>query len=410
MLTGINGNIGFIDNSMSTPSFKVKSNCPSTQARAAVMDMLHGKVQTPIFLPVGSQATVRALTPGDLDEIGIKMILCNAYHLYLRPGIEVIEKAGGLHRFMAWDKPILTDSGGYQIFSLSSFRNITEDGVVFRSHIDGSEHRISPEYVISLQEKLGSDIMMVLDVCPESSARKEDLTRAVAQTAEWARRCFRTHNDTGQHLFGIIQGGTDPELRTLSATEITAIDFPGYAIGGLSLGEPKATMWNIVDHTIQLMPRDKPRYLMGVGSPDDIVEGVSRGIDIFDSALPTRVARNGGLYTHDGRKNVKRSIYKEQLGPIEDLCSCFTCRNFSLAYVHHLFKCEELLAYRLATIHNLYFINKLIEDIRNAVSEGKFPEFKESFLLKYQPTDEDRRIEQKSRSLEAKRRKDSPDF
>jgi queuine tRNA-ribosyltransferase len=395
---------------MSTPSFKVINNCSSTQARTAVMDMLHGKVQTPIFLPVGTQATVRALTPGDLDEIGIKMILCNAYHLYLRPGIDVIEKAGGLHRFMAWDKPILTDSGGYQIFSLSSFRNVTDDGVVFRSHIDGSEHRISPEYAISLQEKLGSDIIMALDVCPESSARTEALTRAVAQTAEWARKCYRAHNDTGQHLFGIIQGGTDLTLRTSSAADITAIDFPGYAIGGLSLGEPKSTMWSVVDHTIQLMPRDKPRYLMGVGSPDDLVEGVSRGVDIFDSALPTRVARNGGLYTHDGRKNVKRSIYKEHLGPIEDLCGCFTCRNFSLAYVHHLFKCEELLAYRLATIHNLYFMNKLIEDVRNAISEGKFSEFKEKFLSKYQPTDEDRRVEQKSRSLEAKRHKDPHDF
>jgi queuine tRNA-ribosyltransferase len=402
--------ISEVISAMSAAPFEVKTVCPSTRARIATLDMLHGQVQTPIFLPVGTQATVRALTPGDLDEIGIKMILCNAYHLYLRPGIDVIEKAGGLHRFMAWDKPILTDSGGYQIFSLSSFRNVTDDGVVFRSHIDGSEHRISPEYAISLQEKLGSDIMMVLDVCPESSARTGDLKRAVVQTAEWARKCYLAHNDTGQHLFGIIQGGTDLTLRTSSAADITAIDFPGYAIGGLSLGEPKATMWNVVDHTIQLMPRDKPRYLMGVGSPDDIVEGVARGVDIFDSALPTRVARNGGLYTCDGRKNVKRSIYKEQMGPIEDLCGCFTCRNFSLAYVHHLFKCEELLAYRLATIHNLYFMNKLIEDVRNAISEGKFSEFKEKFLSKYQPTDEDRRVEQKSRSLEIKRHKDPHDF
>ncbi len=209
------------------------------------------------------------------------MILCNAYHLYLRPGIEIIEKSGGLHRFMRWDKPILTDSGGYQIFSLSSFRNITDDGVVFRSHIDGSEHRMSPENVILLQEKLGSDIMMVLDVCPETSAKRQDLSKAVAQTTEWARRCYQAHNDTGQHLFGIIQGGTDPELRTISATEITSIDFPGYAIGGLSLGEPKTTMWDIVDHTIALMPPEKPRYLMGVGAPDDLVEGVDRGVDIL---------------------------------------------------------------------------------------------------------------------------------
>ena len=372
--------------------------------------MLHGEVQTPIFLPVGSQATVRALTPGDLDEIGIKMVLCNAYHLYLRPGIEIIEKSGGLHRFMRWDKPILTDSGGYQIFSLSSFRNITDDGVVFRSHIDGREHRMSPENVILLQEKLGSDIMMVLDVCPETSAKTQDLSKAVAQTTEWARRCYRAHHNTGQHLFGIIQGGTDPELRTRSANEITSIDFPGYAIGGLSLGEPKATMWNIVDHTIALMPLEKPRYLMGVGAPDDLVEGVARGVDIFDSALPTRVARNGGLYTREGRRNVKRSAYEDKLGPIEESCGCFTCRNFSLAYVHHLFKCEELLAYRLATIHNLFFMNKLISDIRDAIISGKYPEFKEAFLSKYQPTDEDRRVEQKARSLESKRHKASEDF
>ena len=372
--------------------------------------MLHGKVQTPIFLPVGSQATVRALTPGDLEEIGIKMILCNAYHLYLRPGVGTIEKAGGLHSFMDWDRPILTDSGGYQIFSLSSFRQINREGVTFRSHIDGSEHRLTPESVVRLQEKLGSDIMMVLDVCPETTAKKGEVAKAVSQTTDWAERCFRAHEDTGQHLFGIIQGGTDLELRTRSANEVTAIDFPGYAIGGLSLGEAKSAMWTTVDHTIALMPEGKPRYLMGVGAPDDLVEGVARGVDIFDSALPTRVARNGGLYTRKGRINIKRSTFKDKMGPIEESCRCFTCRTFSAAYMHHLFKCEELLAYRLATIHNLFFMNQLMDDIREAVAGNRYAEFKEGFLLKYRPTDEDRRIEQKSRSLESKRHKASEDF
>lgn len=390
--------------------FSVKEYCSSTQARIADLNMLHGQIETPIFLPVGSQATVRALTPGDLEDIGEKMILCNAYHLYLRPGIEIIEKAGGLHKFMGWSKPILTDSGGYQIFSLSSFRNINNDGVIFRSHIDGSEHRISPESAVLLQEKLGSDIMMVLDVCPETTAKKMELKRAVAQTTEWAVRCYRAHKDTGQLLFGIIQGGTDPELRSLSAREITAIGFPGYAIGGLSLGEAKSTMWETVEHTIKFMPVDKPRYLMGVGAPDDIFEGVSRGVDIFDSALPTRVARNGGLYTYEGRKNIKRSTYSSDFGPIDVSCRCFTCRNFSTAYVHHLFKCEELLAYRLATIHNLFFMNKLIADIRQSISDGKFAEFKAKFLSKYKPTDEDRRMDQKSRSLDTKRKMQACDF
>jgi len=371
---------------------------------------LHGIIQTPIFLPVGSQATVRALTPQDLDEIGIKMILCNAYHLYLRPGINIIEKAGRLHQFMGWDKPILTDSGGYQIFSLSSFRNITQDGVIFRSHIDGSEHSISPEYSMLLQEKLGADIIMALDVCAEGSARKDELIKSVEYTSEWAGRCFRAHNDTGQHLFGIIQGGVYPELRRKSAQQITEVDFPGYAIGGLSLGETKSSMWDIVDYTVPLMPGEKPRYLMGVGSPEDIIEGVTRGIDIFDSALPTRVARNGALYTYRGRINVRKSLYKDSLQPIDNSCDCFTCRNFTAAYVHHLFKCEELLGYRLATIHNLFFMNKFVAEIRQSIRNGTICEFKDKFLAGYKTTDEQQRIDQKSRGFGSKRRKELADF
>ncbi len=288
---------------MAAQIFKVQATSSTSRARLAELNMLHGKVQTPIFLPVGSQATVRALTPQDLEDIGIRMILCNSYHLYLRPGIEIIEKAGGVHQFMAWDKPILTDSGGYQIFSLSSFRKITSDGVVFRSHIDGSEHHISPEYAISLQEKLGADIIMALDVCPGSTAKKEQLAAAIAYTTEWAGRCFRSHQDNGQLLFGIIQGGLVPELRKLSAEQITSIDFPGYAIGGLSLGESKASMWEVVDYTVGLMPDNKPRYLMGVGSPEDIVRRHRQGNRYIRQCFAhTSGTQRGALHTQRKEK------------------------------------------------------------------------------------------------------------
>lgn len=390
--------------------FNLIATCSSSRARLGWLSMLHGDVETPIFLPVGSQATIRALTPEDLDDIGIKMILCNAYHLYLRPGIDTVKESGGLHKFMGWNKPILTDSGGYQVFSLSSFRNIGEDGIVFRSHMDGSEHSISPESSVSMQEKLGADIIMALDVCPESSAKLADLSRAVTYTSLWAERCLQAHSNTGQHLFGIIQGGMCPDLRTLSAKQITSMDLPGYAIGGLSLGEPKTQMWQIVEHTVGLMPENKPRYLMGVGSPEDIIEGVARGIDVFDSALPTRVARNGALYTRGGRINIKRSRFKDVFEPVEKTCSCFACHNFTAAYMHHLFKCEELLAYRLATIHNLFFMQMLIEDVRDAIEAGRFSEFCSAFLAGYETTDENRRMQQKSRSLEVKREKRLSDF
>ncbi|MCX5994283.1 MAG: tRNA guanosine(34) transglycosylase Tgt [Chloroflexi bacterium] len=383
--------------------FKLLNKCGGSGARLAEMTTLHGTVPTPIFLPVGSQATVRSLTTSDLDEIGVRMVLCNAYHLYLRPGIDVIKKAGGLHRFMRWGGPILTDSGGYQVFSLSSFRKLTDGGVVFRSHIDGSEHSITPESAVSMQEVLGADIIMALDVCPGSGDAREKQERAMESTFRWAKRCRSAHRDNGQHLFGIIQGGIYPELRRAAAEQITSLDFPGYAIGGLSLGEPKTQMWEMVETTVQYMPADRPRYLMGVGSPEDIVEGISRGIDIFDSALPTRVARNGALYTSEGRKNIRRSAYREDMEPVEAGCRCFACRNYSAAYLHHLFKCEELLAYRLATIHNLFFMQKLIEQARNAIAEGVFPEFKKGFLESYKTTDEERRIEQKMAALRGKK-------
>lgn len=395
---------------MTDNHFKVVQDCSSSGARLGELTLLHGTVQTPIFLPVGTQATVRSLTPDDLEQMDIKMILCNAYHLYLRPGVEIIGKAGGLHKFMGWEKPILTDSGGYQIFSLSSFRDISEEGVSFKSHIDGSEHHITPETAIGIQESLGADIIMVLDVCPESTAKKDHLINAMGYTARWAERCLKAQKRTGQLLFGIIQGGTYPELRKQSAEQITSLDFPGYAIGGLSLGESKAEMWSTIDCTVQYMPAGKPRYLMGVGSPEDIVEGIGKGIDIFDCALPTRVARNGALFTKSGRKNLKRAYYRDKLGPVEEGCKCYTCSNFSAAYIHHLFKCEELLAYRLATIHNLYFMNKLVLDIREAIGNGNYAKFKDKFLADYQTTDEERRIDQKLRGLETKKDRNVADF
>lgn len=376
-----------------------------SHARLGELILRHGTVETPVFLPVGTQATVRSVTPQELDCIGVKIILCNAYHLSLRPGVEEIIHAGGLHKFMGWRKPMLTDSGGYQIFSLSSFRKIREEGVEFRSHIDGSAHYITPEGAIKLQEDLGADIIMALDVCPESSASSEILNSAVTLTAKWAVRCWQAHGNTGQLLFGIVQGGIDNQLRKTSAMQITEIDFPGFAIGGLSLGETKSQMWESVDAAVELLPRNKPRYLMGVGSPEDIFEGVSRGIDIFDSALPTRVARNGALFTRKGRINIKRSAFASVYGPVDPDCKCFACMNFSAAYMHHLFKCEELLAYRLATIHNLFFMNMLTEEIRSALSTGSFNTLKDDFLSGYSTTDEDRRLEQKLRSVEGKKTK-----
>lgn len=358
---------------------------------------------TPAFLPVASQGTVKTLIPEDLKEIGINIILSNTYHLYLRPGIDVIEKLGGLHRYMAWDGPILTDSGGYQVFSLARLCKITNNGVTFRSHIDGSEHNLTPEAVIELQQKLGADIIMTLDECPAIGASMAAIREAVDKTSRWAERCRKYHQGSDQLLFGIVQGGIFPELRHQSAAAITSLDFPGYAIGGLSIGEPKETTWSIVAETTPLLPPDKPRYLMGVGSPEDIIEGVSRGIDLFDSALPTRVARNGALFTAQGRVNIRKAIYRVKELPVDADCDCYTCRMFSASYLSHLFKCEELLAYRLATIHNLRFIARLMQRIEDAIRQGTFAAFKNDFLSQYQVTDEEVRLAQKKKWLNSPR-------
>jgi queuine tRNA-ribosyltransferase len=368
-------------------------------ARAGELTTAHGKVLTPVFMPVGSQATVKTLTPEDIKETGYNMILSNTYHLYLRPGIEIIKKMGGLHRFMAWDGSILTDSGGYQVFSLSALRKITDDGIKFRSHIDGSEHFLTPELAVAYQEALGSDVMMVLDECSAYGDSRAKLETAMERTHRWAERCLNAHQPNEQMLFPIVQGGIFPDLRRQSAEVLTKMDFPGYAVGGLSVGEPKDVMLDILGKTTPFLPEDKPRYLMGVGAPEDIIEGVARGIDMFDCALPTRVARNGALFTMKGRVNIRRAVYNQQQGPVDPACDCYTCRTFSAAYLSHLFRSEELLALRLATVHNLRFMHTLAENVRHSILAGTFEEFRRKFLADYKTTDEKVRVEQKSRWL-----------
>ncbi len=383
-------------------NFHLIQTCSHSKARAGELITPHGLVATPVFLPVGSQAAVKTLTPDDIKDIGFSMVLANTYHLYLRPGITVIEKLGGLHKFMAWDRAILTDSGGYQIFSLSSLRKVNDDGVTFRSHIDGSQHLITPELTIQFQEALGADIIMVLDECPAHDAGFEKVQRAVNRTAQWAERCQRVQKRRDQALYAIVQGGVFPELRQQSAEHLTSLGFSGYAIGGLSLGEPKRVTLAITEVTVALLPEDKSRYLMGVGSPEDLLEGIARGIDIFDSALPTRVARNGAFFTQRGRVNIQNAGYHRMEQPVDSDCECYTCRTFSAAYLHHLFSCDELLAYRLATIHNLNFINNLMRKARSAILNDTFGSFKDNFLAGYQPTNEQIRLSQKQKWLKSR--------
>ena len=377
-------------------------------ARAGELTTQHGIINTPVLCPVGTQGSVKTLTPQDVKDVGMKMILANTYHLYLRPGIATIEKLGGLHKFMSWDGAILTDSGGYQLYSLSKLRRINDDGVIFRSHIDGSQHTFTPELVIRYQESLGSDIMMVLDECIDHNESRERVRAAMVRTHQWAERCLKAHQKSGQALYAIVQGGIFPDLREQSAKYLTALNFDGYAIGGLSIGEPKAITLDITEQTTALLPNDKPRYLMGVGAPEDVVECVARGIDIFDCAMPTRVARNGALYTKTGRVDIENAIYSQQGEPIDNTCQCYTCRNFSAAYLHHLFRSKELLGYRLATIHNLAFMSNLVQEIRNSILDGTFNAFRHKFLSIYKTTDEQTRISQKQKWLEA-RQKESTD-
>jgi len=344
----------------------------------------HGDIPTPVFAPVGTQATVKTLTPDELVEIGATLILANTYHLYLRPGADTVARLGGLHQFMGWSGPILTDSGGFQVFSLESLRRISKEGVIFRSHIDGSEHFFSPEKAVEIQEQLGADIIMAFDEC--SDPMDYDYNKlALERTHRWAERCLRAHTRGDQALFGILQGGIFPDLRGRSAEFLTSLDFPGYAIGGLSVGEPKEKTWEMLDVTVPLLPAYAPRYLMGVGSPEDLFEGVERGIDLFDCVLPTRLARNGAVFTSRGRINLRKAELAEDPAPIEKGCGCYTCRHFSRAYLRHLLKAREILGLRLNTIHNLYFMVELMGRIRAAILEGRFAALKNDFLSRYVP-------------------------
>ena len=365
-------------------TYELIKTCKQSGARLGVLHTPHGDIETPIFMPVGNQATVKSMTPEELKEIGSQIILSNTYHLYLRPGHELVKKAGGLHEFMHWDKPILTDSGGFQVFSLGPLRKISEEGVEFRSHLDGSKHFLTPEKAMEIQNALGSDIMMAFDECAPYPASREYVKNSLERTTRWLERCKEAHkNPEKQALFGIIQGGMYKDLREQSAKEITAIDLPGYAIGGLSVGEPKPMMYDILEHTTPFMPVDKPRYLMGVGSPDDLIEGVIRGVDMFDCVLPTRIARNGTAMTSQGKVVVRNATYAEDFTPLDPECDCYTCRNYTKAYIRHLIKTNEMLGARLITTHNLHFLLKLMENIRQAIREDRLLDFREEFFTKY---------------------------
>lgn len=356
-------------------------------ARRASLVTAHGVVQTPAFMPVGTLGTVKSLCPRDLREIGTQILLGNTYHLYLRPGDELIARLGGLHRFMAWDGPILTDSGGFQVFSLSGLRHLTPDGVEFASHIDGSRHFFSPEKVVSIQQNLGSDIMMVLDECVPYGADFDYTQKSLALTTAWAARCREAHPPLhrGQLLFGIVQGGFYPELRAESAAQITALGFDGHALGGISVGEPRPEMHAIIDSSVPHLPAHKPRYLMGVGAPQDILAGVAAGVDMFDCVLATRNARNGTLFTSFGKINIKKADFREDDAPLDPACSCYACRTFSRAYLRHLYVAKELLSYRLNTIHNLTFFLSLTQRIREAIEAGTFASLKAEMDAIYPP-------------------------
>jgi queuine tRNA-ribosyltransferase len=360
-------------------SFHLKKSAGPGGPRLGEMATARGVIETPVFMPVGTYATVKTLTPEDLQEIGAAIVLSNTYHLYLRPGVETIAALGGLHRFMHWDGPILTDSGGYQIFSLAPFRTITEEGVTFRSHLDGSSHFLTPETVVGLQEALGVDIMICLDECPGYPAPEAEVRSAAALTLKWAARSRGARRRDQAALFPVVQGGMDPELRREQAQAMAALDFDGYAIGGLSVGEPKELMLGMVEATTPELPEDKPRYLMGVGTPEDLVEAVARGVDMFDCVLPTRNARNGMAFTGAGRVVIKNSLHGTEAGPLDEACGCYTCRHYSRAYLRHLYMAREILAYRLLTLHNLYYYLQLMASLRQAVAEDRFAAFRRDF-------------------------------
>ena len=355
-------------------------------ARLGVLHTPHGDIPTPIYMPVGTAATVKAMTPREMEELGAKIILSNTYHLHLRPGEDLVREAGGLHDFMDWHHPVLTDSGGFQVFSLAKIRTIKEEGVTFQSHIDGSRHFIGPETSMDIQQALGADIAMAFDVCTAYPCDEATAKANMERTHRWAERCRLHHTREDQALFGIVQGAFSKELRIRSAEALRDMDFPGYGIGGLSVGEPKPLMYELMDAFMPLMPEEKPRYLMGVGTPDCFIEGVLRGVDMFDCVLATRIARNGTVLTSKGRVVVKNAQYARDFSPIDDACDCYACTHFSRAYVRHLFKAGEITAGRLASIHNLRFLIHMMEEIREAIAADSFMDYREAFYRRYDLT------------------------
>ena len=359
--------------------------CKQTGARRGVIHTPHGDIQTPVFMPVGTQATVKSVTPEELkDEIGAQIILANTYHLYLRPGQDLVKEAGGLHKFMNWDKPILTDSGGFQVFSLGDLRTICEEGVEFKSHLDGKKLFFSPESVMKTEEDLGADIIMAFDECCPYPSTYEYTKNSMERTTRWAQRCKEAHTTTDkQALFGIIQGGFYKDLREKSAKDLIAMDFPGYAIGGISVGEPKEEFIDILNFTAPLMPENKPRYLMGVGTPDYLIEAAMAGIDMCDCVLPTRLARHGNAMTWNGKVVIRNATYERDWNPLDSECDCYTCKNYTRAYIRHLVKTNEILGIRLLSIHNLHFLTKLMERVRIEIENDNLGTFKEEFYKRY---------------------------
>ncbi|MBU0965422.1 MAG: tRNA guanosine(34) transglycosylase Tgt [Proteobacteria bacterium] len=362
-----------------TSPFTLHAQSSQCAARAGEVRTLHGTIQTPVFMPVGTQATVKGVTPENLLEIGAQIILGNTYHLFLRPGHELIRQLGGLHKFMNWHGPILTDSGGFQIYSLKELARITEEGATFKSHLDGSSHFLSPEDAVAVQEALGSDIMMCLDTCIPYPATWQEAETATALTARWAARCRAAQQETGQLLFGIVQGGMYPDLRARSVQDMLSIGFDGYALGGLSVGEPTEVMYDMTARTAALLPAAFPKYVMGVGTPEDLVECVFRGIDMFDCVMPTRNARNGMLFTSRGRLVIKNACHYNDPRPADENCDCYTCRNYSRAYLRHLYMAKEIMASQLNTIHNLHYFVNLMKQMRQAIREDRFEIFRKEF-------------------------------
>lgn len=364
--------------------YELIKTCKQTGARLGKVHTPHGSFDTPMFMPVGTLATVKTMSPEDLESMHTQIILANTYHLWLRPGEDIVKEAGGLHKFMNWKHPILTDSGGFQVFSLSDMREITEEGVNFRHHLSGEKLFFSPEKAMQIQNDLGPDIMMVLDECPPYPASYEYMKASVDRTSRWAERSLNAHKRPDeQGLFGIVQGGEHESLRKQSARDIISLDFPGYAIGGLSVGESKKVMNEVLEYTTPLLPAGKPRYLMGIGSPGSLIDGALRGIDMFDCVLPTRIARNGTCMTSSGRLVVRNAKYARDFGPIDANCDCYTCKNYSRAYIRHLISCNETFGIRLTTYHNLHFLLNLMEQVRTAIKEDRLGDFREEFFENY---------------------------